>query len=581
MKTKFLGMLGFFLLTCVFSLSAYADKFTIIFTGNSYSALYPCGRCPSSVGGGVTRRAKVIKDMVSNLKNVIIIDSGNFTAGDAFDRESINPQMDKVRSLNYYKAMEEMGYEVVALGEGEFNLDTDTLSDRIKNARFKFISSNIEMDGVLPYYIKDFSEFKVALIGLSPEDTYKKTGIKTNNYRDSLNKTLAEISNKADLVILLSSLGEEVSVLLAQEFPQIKIILTSGYMSGQSAYEQVGETLIFKPSMGARDLRVVDIDVGDNKVLNWELKKESLSLDVSEDTMIKAMIPACFKDNDCPSQEGFNCHCKDAGKKISACIYSEAKKFSALIISDKRCPFCSIEMPERFLKTNFPGMSFKIIHYKDTQAKDIIEKYNVDSLPLLVLSTELKQEKNFADIAHFFEERDDNLFLKKDISGICNYLKRKEVPSKIDFFLDMSDKTAKDSLAALIDFSRKNKIDLDVHLLMPQKTIGYPLEEIKAALAVKKLYPKNFFDYLLQRIEFIQTQPYINSLESLKMNYKRIKKTTDSKTMEKLFTEDRQLTDELGVTTGNIMFVNNNRIFRVFGIDEQQLKKLFEVTDNK
>jgi hypothetical protein len=49
-----------------------------------------------------------------------------------------------------------------------------------------------------------------------------------------------------------------------------------------------------------------------------------------------------------------------------------------------------------------------------------------------------------------------------------------------------------------------------------------------------------------------------------------------SKEMEKLIKENDKLINELGVTDGNVLLINNNRIFKVFQIKKEDLRKLFK-----
>ena len=134
--------LSFALKTFIFSLAlvffaanGYSEKIVIAYTGNTYASLYPCGTCPASVGGGVARRATVLNESAKEA-NLILVDSGNFTGSGIFDSKSVSPKQDQKRTLFYYKAMSQMGYEVVAVGENEFSFGSDFLSNSAKKSSF-------------------------------------------------------------------------------------------------------------------------------------------------------------------------------------------------------------------------------------------------------------------------------------------------------------------------------------------------------------------------------------------------------------------------------------------------------------
>jgi len=79
---------------------ALETSILIVYTGNSFSSLYPCGHCPATVGGGIAYRAKFIKDLRVK-HNILLLDSGNiFPLG-------------KFSNLNKEKQVEGRGYDLV------------------------------------------------------------------------------------------------------------------------------------------------------------------------------------------------------------------------------------------------------------------------------------------------------------------------------------------------------------------------------------------------------------------------------------------------------------------------------------
>ena len=61
------------------------------------------------------------------------------------------------------------------------------------------------------------------------------------------------------------------------------------------------------------------------------------------------------------------------------------------------------------------------------------------------------------------------------------------------------------------------------------------------------------------------------------MSYKKIRDLIISPLMDKLISKNKQLAEELMIGNGNVILVKNNRIFRVFNIDKEELKSLFQV----
>jgi len=268
-------------------------------------------------------------------------------------------------------------------------------------------------------------------------------------------------------------------------------------------------------------------------------------------------------------------HCEECEATY---VPGETKDIAAFIITDKNCSFCAIQMPQELLKSKFPGIKFETVDYKEKQGKELIAQYKIQTLPYFLIDLLIKEEKSFGELSFLFEEEETRkILLKKEISGICLYLKRKEVEKKMDLFLDFYEKGASEVLDALISFSRENKINFDLHLITSQnKKVGYPKEEVRVALAIGELYPNEFNNYIYRRIKDIENSSWIDTAEKEGLSYKEIRALMISPAMDKLISKNKQLAEELMVGDGNVVLIKNNRIFKVFNIDKEELKSFFK-----
>ena len=570
----FLFVLGCFLIPeCL----VHAAKVTIVYTGNSYSSLYPCGKCPASVGGGISRRSEAIKKIKGKKENVIIVDTGNFTAGGDLDSESINLELDKKRSLLNYQAMSRIGYDVIGLGKNEFIYGKEFLSENFKKYGLKGLSANIKVEGVLPYTIIEFDGLKIGFIGLSPKLNYKEYGIEVNTYEDAVLNVLDKLKNKADFIVLLSAIGEKDNIELAKHIPQLKVILSSGVSLNRKPYFKIGDTIIFNPAYQAKALGIINLELENNNLLSWSFEKEGLPLDAEEDIEMKKIIPECFNKNNCPRREGMTVKCQNPAEFSSSCEYSEIKIIEALVIMDENCPFCEIKVPKSKLKREFPSIRFRDIHYESEEAKLIIDQYSHDTLPLFVIDDEIKGEENYNEFNEFFDDRGDNLLLKKELSGIFYFLKREKISKRIDLFIDLYERGVVDIFRKINDFSKKNNIDLILHFVKNKDNVkGYLEEEIKVAIAVKEIYPLKFSEYLFSRIENIENSSWGKQLNSFGFDYKVLMDFIDSKKVDELIKENFKLSEEFNISQGNIIIINNKRIFKVFNIEDGVLENFFK-----
>jgi len=113
-----------------------------------------------------------------------------------------------------------MGYDALNLGVPELSLGKEFLEFTRSRVSFPYIASNLLYRGGRPlwireYAIKEVGGVKVAILGVLDPDDFKETpkrddvtGFEVIPPESALERLLPEVRGKADLVILLSQLGE-------------------------------------------------------------------------------------------------------------------------------------------------------------------------------------------------------------------------------------------------------------------------------------------------------------------------------------------------------------------------------------
>jgi 5'-nucleotidase len=163
----------FFSLTTSFSefsvplLSPGKDEtlITILHTNDQHSQIDPLPANDRNAGkGGVARRATLVKRIRAENPNTLLLD-----AGDAFQG---TPYFNLYRGVVEYKAMSAIGYDVVTLGNHDFDNGVDALADAMKHAKFEFVSANYDVRGtaiekrVKPYVVRELDGVRVGILGL-------------------------------------------------------------------------------------------------------------------------------------------------------------------------------------------------------------------------------------------------------------------------------------------------------------------------------------------------------------------------------------------------------------------------------
>ncbi|MGL5787310.1 MAG: bifunctional metallophosphatase/5'-nucleotidase [Bacteroidales bacterium] len=206
-----------FLLCILFSFSLIAqneDKLVILHTNDSHSQIEAFGPQAGNNKGkaGLAKRATVIKQIRNEYPNVLILDAGDFIQG--------TPYFNMFGGELEVKAMNQLGYNVVTLGNHEFDNGVEFLANMLKKADFDVVSSNYDVsntplkDIVKPYVIKEVNGMRIGIIGLNirPNGLISDKnfeGIRFLNPIDEMNRyaKMLKEEEKVDMVIALSHLG--------------------------------------------------------------------------------------------------------------------------------------------------------------------------------------------------------------------------------------------------------------------------------------------------------------------------------------------------------------------------------------
>jgi 5'-nucleotidase len=162
--------------------------------------------------GGVVRRNTLIQATRSEYPNTIVVDAGDFSQG--------TPYFNIYKGVPEIELMNKMGYDVITLGNHEFDNGSKALGKRLKKANFEIVCANYEFKNkrlariVKPYVVLNVADKKIGFFGLLRD---MKQVIMPNYYQevtfldpiDAAKKTVDILKNKenCDIIICLSHLG--------------------------------------------------------------------------------------------------------------------------------------------------------------------------------------------------------------------------------------------------------------------------------------------------------------------------------------------------------------------------------------
>jgi 2',3'-cyclic-nucleotide 2'-phosphodiesterase (5'-nucleotidase family) len=165
--------------------------------------------------------------------NMLLLDGGDTLFSD-------QPLTQQSQGALIIEAMNLMGYDAMALGEGDLQLGVGPLQERITEAEFAVLSANVRLAGkdtfvAEPFTIIPVDGHRVGILGLTGVPEQVPSGFTIDDPMDAARRFLPTVSEQADLVIVLSHLGWIENVRLADLSSDVDLIVGGGSlpMGGQ------------------------------------------------------------------------------------------------------------------------------------------------------------------------------------------------------------------------------------------------------------------------------------------------------------------------------------------------------------
>lgn len=227
-------MKGIFAALCIVlsSVSISAQDLTILHFNDTHSHVDPQRSGEHQGMGGVIEQAAYIDSVrcADGKRNVLLLHAGDFGQGTSYFTElGGNIEIDVMNAL---------GFDVVTLGNHEFDNGIDELSRRLKNLKADVVCANYDftgtpLDGIVkPYVIVRKAGKKIAVIGLltdimSVVDKSVATQLQYQDPAQVVNRLAAYLKEDkgCDMVICLSHLGYGEDKDLASQIRNVDVIV--------------------------------------------------------------------------------------------------------------------------------------------------------------------------------------------------------------------------------------------------------------------------------------------------------------------------------------------------------------------
>jgi 5'-nucleotidase / UDP-sugar diphosphatase len=226
--------------------------------------------------GGFASLATAVKEVRQEYgdDHVLLIDGG-----DAFS-DGLLSQLTKGEAN--IRLMNLLGYDFMALGNHDFDFKKDRTKELDRMANFPLRGLNV-IDSATgrpfpgePYIIKEKGHIQIGLLALAYRNTHLTTskkniqGLRFEESSKNIGKYLAELKEKADLIVVVSHEGLEYDKELAKKTEGIDIIIGGHSHDVTEKPEKVKNTWIVQAFSHGMALGITKVKLKDKQIKNVE-----------------------------------------------------------------------------------------------------------------------------------------------------------------------------------------------------------------------------------------------------------------------------------------------------------------------
>jgi hypothetical protein len=269
------------------------DPVSIIVSGESHGMVEGC-ECVREPGGGVARRATVIKQMRSR-GPVLLLDAGGFSAGELYDSYTEGRSSDSVRTSVMIKGMGLLQYDAIALGDDDLQYDITWLKKQISEASLPVISANCFISNqhlVKPYLIAKKGSVVFGITALTSDERLMDidSRIDLRDPLEALKKVLPELKKKSDIQIVISHCGEELSERIAADFPDIDLVVNGHRKTSSEPLRMSGKTPVMQFGFQGKSVSLAHVTVEKRELKVQSSSWIPLDLSVPEDSVLSGKL---------------------------------------------------------------------------------------------------------------------------------------------------------------------------------------------------------------------------------------------------------------------------------------------------
>ena len=268
-------------------------ELTVLFSSDLLGLIRSCG-CAVADNGGLGRRATYIEKAREAHSNLIVLD-----AGDAMSLELSYSQQEADLTWDAFALM---GTDVFTPGEIDFIYGLPYLKRVVEKTGLDMIAANIlDAETGEPVFGSSYKiveiegGLRVGITGVL-DDTIRFPGyidqspFRVEPVRETLERVLPELEREADFLILLSHLGRERSLAIAEEVPGFDLVIAGHGKPLIKQLVQKGKTIVAATGMG-QYLGMIELTLdGSGNYLTGTYRLVTLEADIAIHPAVKDLF---------------------------------------------------------------------------------------------------------------------------------------------------------------------------------------------------------------------------------------------------------------------------------------------------
>ena len=243
--------------------------------------IYEISPIEAGKSGGLARVATILRRLERENPNTRMVLAGDFVSPSAIGTARVDGQ--RLAGRQMVAVLNAVGLDLTVLGNHEFDISEAELGRRIAESRFAYVNTNVtdslghSLLGLPTHHIFRFTDAsgrtaRIGIVGLTV-DQARRPNLRYRGYSESVREEIAKLEDSVDALIALTHLRLQDDAELADQVPELDLILGGHEHENWIIRRGRRWTPIIKADANVRTIAIVDIAVrpGTRATATWRL----------------------------------------------------------------------------------------------------------------------------------------------------------------------------------------------------------------------------------------------------------------------------------------------------------------------